>query len=327
MKKRLDVLLTERGLAPSREKAKALIMAGIVYVNNQKEDKAGTSFPEDAVVEVRGQGLRYVSRGGLKLEKAMKAFPIDLTGRYCMDIGASTGGFTDCMLQNGAAGVYAIDVGYGQLDWKLREDPRVVCMEKTNFRYVTPGDLDPDRMPDFASVDVSFISLSKILPPAHAILPAGGEMVCLIKPQFEAGREKVGKKGVVRDPQVHVEVIENVLQIAQDAGFEVLGLSWSPIRGPEGNIEYLMYIRKLPEETDQSIPGEDRQMLPGEDRQNLPGGDQQNLSGGNRQDLPGEVQKNLPGNDRPEQADENSIAGLPTPEQIRELVRKSHETL
>lgn len=327
MKKRLDVLLTERGLAPSREKAKALIMAGIVYVNNQKEDKAGTSFPEDAVVEVRGQGLRYVSRGGLKLEKAMKAFPIDLTGRYCMDIGASTGGFTDCMLQNGAAGVYAIDVGYGQLDWKLREDPRVVCMEKTNFRYVTPGDLDPDRMPDFASVDVSFISLSKILPPAHAILPAGGEMVCLIKPQFEAGREKVGKKGVVRDPQVHVEVIENVLQIAQEAGFEVLGLSWSPIRGPEGNIEYLMYIRKLPEETDQSIPGEDRQMLPGEDRQDLPGGDQQNLSGGNHQDLPDEVQKNLPGNDRPEQADENSIAGLPTPEQIRELVRKSHETL
>ena len=211
MKKRLDVLLTERGLAPSREKAKALIMAGIVYVNNQKEDKAGTSFPEDAVVEVRGQGLRYVSRGGLKLEKAMQCFPIDLNGRFCMDIGASTGGFTDCMLQNGAAGVYAIDVGYGQLDWKLREDPRVICMEKTNFRYVKPEDLDPDRMPDFASVDVSFISLSKILPPAHAILPAGGEMVCLIKPQFEAGREKVGKKGVVRDPQVHIEVIENVL--------------------------------------------------------------------------------------------------------------------
>ena len=244
MKKRLDVLLTERGLAPSREKAKALIMAGIVYVNNQKEDKAGTSFPEDAVVEVRGQGLRYVSRGGLKLEKAMQTFPIDLKGRYCMDIGASTGGFTDCMLQNGAAGVYAIDVGYGQLDWKLREDPRVVCMEKTNFRYVTPDDLDPERMPDFASVDVSFISLSKILPPAHAILPVGGEMVCLIKPQFEAGREKVGKKGVVRDPQVHVEVIENVLKIARGAGFEVLGLSWSPIRGPEGNIEFLSEIRK-----------------------------------------------------------------------------------
>ena len=311
MKKRLDVLLTERGLAPSREKAKALIMAGIVYVNNQKEDKAGTSFPEDAVVEVRGQGLRYVSRGGLKLEKAMQAFPIDLKGRYCMDIGASTGGFTDCMLQNGAAGVYAIDVGYGQLDWKLREDPRVVCMEKTNFRYVTPDDLDPERMPDFASVDVSFISLSKILPPAHAILPVGGEMVCLIKPQFEAGREKVGKKGVVRDPQVHVEVIENVLKIAQDAGFEVLGLSWSPIRGPEGNIEYLMYIRKLPEKNDQNLSGQDLQDLPGENIQNL--------SGENLQDLSGR--------DRQVRAVEITPAGLPAPEEIRELVRKSHETL
>ena len=311
MKKRLDVLLTERGLAPSREKAKALIMAGIVYVNNQKEDKAGTSFPEDAVVEVRGQGLRYVSRGGLKLEKAMQIFPIDLKGRYCMDIGASTGGFTDCMLQNGAAGVYAIDVGYGQLDWKLREDPRVVCMEKTNFRYVTPDDLDPERMPDFASVDVSFISLSKILPPAHAILPVGGEMVCLIKPQFEAGREKVGKKGVVRDPQVHVEVIENVLKIAQDAGFEVLGLSWSPIRGPEGNIEYLMYIRKLPEKNDQNLSGQDLQDLPGENIQNL--------SGENLQDLSGR--------DRQVRAVEIKPAGLPAPEEIRELVRKSHETL
>ena len=311
MKKRLDVLLTERGLAPSREKAKALIMAGIVYVNNQKEDKAGTSFPEDAVVEVRGQGLRYVSRGGLKLEKAMQAFPIDLKGRYCMDIGASTGGFTDCMLQNGAAGVYAIDVGYGQLDWKLREDPRVVCMEKTNFRYVTPDDLDPERMPDFASVDVSFISLSKILPPAHAILPVGGEMVCLIKPQFEAGREKVGKKGVVRDPQVHVEVIENVLKIAQDAGFEVLGLSWSPIRGPEGNIEYLMYIRKLPEKNDQNLSGQDLQDLPGENIQNLSGEDLQDLSG----------------RDRQVRAVEINPAGLPAPEEIRELVRKSHETL
>ena len=311
MKKRLDVLLTERGLAPSREKAKALIMAGIVYVNNQKEDKAGTSFPEDAVVEVRGQGLRYVSRGGLKLEKAMQTFPIDLKGRYCMDIGASTGGFTDCMLQNGAAGVYAIDVGYGQLDWKLREDPRVVCMEKTNFRYVTPDDLDPERMPDFASVDVSFISLSKILPPAHAILPVGGEMVCLIKPQFEAGREKVGKKGVVRDPQVHVEVIENVLKIAEDAGFEVLGLSWSPIRGPEGNIEYLMYIRKLPEKNDPNLSGQDLQDLPGENIQNLSGEDLQDLSG----------------RDRQVRAVEIKPAGLPAPEEIRELVRKSHETL
>ena len=311
MKKRLDVLLTERGLAPSREKAKALIMAGIVYVNNQKEDKAGTSFPEDAVVEVRGQGLRYVSRGGLKLEKAMQAFPIDLKGRYCMDIGASTGGFTDCMLQNGAAGVYAIDVGYGQLDWKLREDPRVVCMEKTNFRYVTPDDLDPERMPDFASVDVSFISLSKILPPAHAILPVGGEMVCLIKPQFEAGREKVGKKGVVRDPQVHVEVIENVLKIAQDAGYEVLGLSWSPIRGPEGNIEYLMYIRKLPEKNDQNLSGQDLQDLPGENIQNHSGEDVQDLPSRDRQVRPVEI----------------TPAGLPAPEEIRELVRKSHETL
>ena len=311
MKKRLDVLLTERGLAPSREKAKALIMAGIVYVNNQKEDKAGTSFPEDAVVEVRGQGLRYVSRGGLKLEKAMQTFPIDLKGRYCMDIGASTGGFTDCMLQNGAAGVYAIDVGYGQLDWKLREDPRVVCMEKTNFRYVTPDDLDPERMPDFASVDVSFISLSKILPPAHAILPVGGEMVCLIKPQFEAGREKVGKKGVVRDPQVHVEVIENVLKIAQDAGFEVLGLSWSPIRGPEGNIEYLMYIRKLPEKNDPNLSGQDLQDLPGENIQNHSGEDVQDLPSRDRQVRPVEI----------------TPAGLPAPEEIRELVRKSHETL
>ena len=277
MKKRLDVLLTERGLAPSRETAKAIIMAGLVYVNNQKEDKAGATFPEEAVVEVRGQGLRYVSRGGLKLEKAMQCFPIDLKGRVCMDIGASTGGFTDCMLQNGASKVYAIDVGYGQLDWKLREDPRVVCMEKTNFRYVTPGDLDPEAMPDFASVDVSFISLSKILPPAAAILPEGGEMVCLIKPQFEAGREKVGKKGVVRDPAVHEQVIESCLEIAVRAGFSVEGLSWSPIRGPEGNIEYLMYLRRLAQAG--------------------------------------------------EQTGEQAGSALPSPEEIREIVRKSHETL
>lgn len=284
MKKRLDVLLTERGLAPSREKAKAIIMAGIVYVNNQKEDKAGSSFPEDAMIEVRGQGLKYVSRGGLKLEKAMECFPIDLKGRVCMDIGASTGGFTDCMLQNGAAKVYAIDVGYGQLDWKLREDPRVVCMEKTNFRYVTPADLDPEAMPDFASVDVSFISLSRILPPAAAILPEGGEMVCLIKPQFEAGREKVGKKGVVRDPKVHEEVIENCLAIAQDTGFSAEGLTWSPIRGPEGNIEYLMYLRRRCED---SCPDK-----------------------------------------RPDLAEANGQEGTgPDREQIREIVRRSHETL
>lgn len=286
MKKRLDVLLTERGLAPSREKAKALIMAGIVYVDNQKEDKAGTSFPEEVSIEVRGQGLRYVSRGGLKLEKALQVFPINLEGRICMDIGASTGGFTDCMLQNGAAGVYAIDVGYGQLDWKLREDPRVICMEKTNFRYVKPEDLDPSKMPDFASVDVSFISLSRILPPAWEILPVGGEMVCLIKPQFEAGRDKVGKKGVVRDPKVHVEVIETVLKTAREDGFEVLGLSWSPIRGPEGNIEYLMYLRRLAER-----------------KTDLEEGLQPTLS----QDADKGVE--------------------PSPEEIRELVRKSHETL
>ena len=202
-KKRLDVLLVERGLASSREKAKALIMAGIVYVNDNKEDKAGASFdPEEARIEVRGATLPYVSRGGLKLEKALQVFPIRLDGRICMDIGASTGGFTDCMLQNGAAKVFAIDVGYGQLDWKLRSDPRVVCMEKTNFRYVKPEDLGDGPAPSFASVDVSFIGLDKILPPALAILTPGGEMVCLIKPQFEAGRDKVGKKGVVRDRKV-----------------------------------------------------------------------------------------------------------------------------
>ena len=258
-KLRLDVLMTERGLAPSREKAKALIMAGIVYVNGQKEDKAGASFdPEEARIEVRGQTLPYVSRGGLKLEKALKVFPIDLKGRICMDIGASTGGFTDCMLQNGAARVFSIDVGYGQLDWKLRSDGRVVCMEKTNFRYVKREDLEAASpgtpMPDFASVDVSFISLSRILPPAFEILEGGGEMVCLIKPQFEAGREKVGKKGVVRDRRVHEEVIETVTAMTEETGFSILGLDYSPIRGPEGNIEYLMYIRK-PREGEEASTG------------------------------------------------------------------------
>ena len=244
-KKRLDVLLVERGLASSREKAKALIMAGIVYVNQNKEDKAGASFdPEEAEIEVRGAALPYVSRGGLKLEKALKVFPIDLTDRVCMDIGASTGGFTDCMLQNGAARVYSIDVGYGQLDWKLRSDPRVVCMEKTNFRYVKPEDLGDGPAPSFASVDVSFIGLDKILPPALQILTPGAEMVCLIKPQFEAGRDKVGKKGVVRDRKVHEEVVRDVTAMAAGLGFEVLGLDYSPIRGPEGNIEYLMHLKK-----------------------------------------------------------------------------------
>jgi 23S rRNA (cytidine1920-2'-O)/16S rRNA (cytidine1409-2'-O)-methyltransferase len=220
-------------------------MAGIVYVNQNKEDKAGACFdPEEAQIEVRGATLRYVSRGGLKLEKALKVFPIDLRDRICMDIGASTGGFTDCMLQNGAGKVYSIDVGYGQLDWKLRSDPRVVCMEKTNFRYVKPEDLGEGPAPSFASVDVSFIGLDKILPAAYAILTPGGEMVCLIKPQFEAGRDKVGKKGVVRDKKVHEEVVRNVTGMTAGLGFEILGLSYSPIRGPEGNIEYLMYIRK-----------------------------------------------------------------------------------
>ena len=244
-KKRLDVLLVEQGFAPSREKAKALIMAGIVYVNQNKEDKAGAAFdPQEAQIEVKGNTLRYVSRGGLKLEKALSSFPIDLKGRVCMDIGASTGGFTDCMLQNGAARVYSIDVGYGQLDWKLRSDPRVVCMEKTNFRYLKPEDLGEGPVPSFASVDVSFIGLDKILPAAHAILEPGGEMVCLIKPQFEAGRDKVGKKGVVRDKKVHEEVVRDVTSMAVGLGFDLLGLDYSPIRGPEGNIEYLMYIKK-----------------------------------------------------------------------------------
>ena len=246
MKERLDVLLVKNGLAPSREKAKIMIMEGNVFVAGQREDKAGSTFPEDAEIEVRGSSLKYVSRGGLKLEKALASFPIDLNDCICMDIGASTGGFTDCMLQNGASKVYAIDVGYGQLAWKLRSDERVVCMEKTNFRYVTDEQIKEPV--DFASVDVSFISLSKILPVAYPLLKEDGEMACLIKPQFEAGREKVGKKGVVRDPKVHEEVIKNVFGFAADAGFDVCGLEYSPVRGPEGNIEYLMYIRKNADE-------------------------------------------------------------------------------
>ena len=244
-KKRLDVLLFERGLSESREKAKTIIMSGIVYVNGVKEDKAGSVFdPEKSKIEVRGVTLKYVSRGGLKLEKAMEVFPIDLTGAVAMDIGASTGGFTDCMLQNGAVKVYSIDVGHGQLAWKLRNDERVICMEKTNFRYVTPDDI-PEPI-DFASVDVSFISLSRILPPAYALLKPGASMAVLIKPQFEAGREKVGKKGVVRDKATHTEVISDCIGYARDTGFEVAGLDHSPIRGPEGNIEYLMYLIKGP---------------------------------------------------------------------------------
>lgn len=242
MKERLDVLLVQRGLAPSREKAKAMIMEGNVFVENQREDKAGASVSTEAEIEVRGNTLKYVSRGGLKLEKAMTHFGLDMDGKVCMDIGASTGGFTDCMLQNGAKKVFAVDVGYGQFAWKLRTDERVVCMEKTNIRYVTLEDIGEGL--DFASADVSFISLSKVLPPAKELLKEDGEMVCLIKPQFEAGREKVGKKGVVRDPKVHLEVIEKVLAAAMELGFSILHLEYSPIKGPEGNIEYLVHIKK-----------------------------------------------------------------------------------
>lgn len=242
MKERLDVLLVQRGLAASREKAKAVIMAGNVLVDGQREDKAGTMFDEKVEITVKGSQLRYVSRGGLKLEKAMSHFDVTPDGKVCMDIGASTGGFTDCMLQNGAVKVYAVDVGHGQLDWRLRNDPRVVCMEKTNIRYVTPEHIqEPVAL---ASVDVSFISLTKVLLPARELLTGDGEMVCLIKPQFEAGREKVGKKGVVRDPAVHVEVIEKVTAYAVSIGFDVLALEFSPIKGPEGNIEYLVHLKK-----------------------------------------------------------------------------------
>lgn len=243
MKERLDVILVSQGYAESREKAKAIIMSGNVYVNGQKEDKAGTSFDVTKVrIEVRGSTLKYVSRGGLKLEKAMEKWGFDLHNKVCMDIGASTGGFTDCMLQSGAAKVYAVDVGHGQLAWKLRNDARVVCMEQTNFRYMQPRDIQEKL--DFASVDVSFISLTKILIPARNLLKTGGEMVCLIKPQFEAGREKVGKNGVVRETNTHQEVIEKIVDYADSIGFTVLDLEFSPIKGPEGNIEYLIHIRK-----------------------------------------------------------------------------------
>ena len=242
MKKRLDILMTERALAPSREKAKAYIMSGSVYVDGQKEDKAGTMFPEEVSIEVRGNTLPYVSRGGLKLEKAMKNFGVSLEGKVCMDVGASTGGFTDCMLQNGAVKVYSIDVGYGQLDWKLRNDPRVVCMEKTNIRYVLPEHLEEKA--DFSSIDVSFISLTKVLLPVRNLLTDEGEIVCLIKPQFEAGREKVGKKGVVREKSTHLEVIAKVIDYAVSIGFFVQELEFSPIKGPEGNIEYLVHLKK-----------------------------------------------------------------------------------
>ncbi len=239
-KKRLDVAMTERGLSESRQKAQAIIMAGEVYVDGRKVDKAGTAVEEESKIEVRGKVLRYVSRGGLKLEKAMTCWPIHLKGAVCADIGASTGGFTDCMLQNGAEMVYAVDVGYNQLDWRLRTHPKVVCMERTNARYLTREQIP--RPLDFFSVDVSFISLNLILPAVRPLMKEGGSGVCLVKPQFEAGRDKVGKKGVVRDPQVHLEVLEQFLEHADHAGFSVLDLTFSPIKGPEGNIEYLGYL-------------------------------------------------------------------------------------
>ena len=246
MKERLDVLLVKRGLAPSREKAKTIIMSGIVFVDNQREDKAGTFFDEKVNIEVRGKTLKYVSRGGLKLEKAMDSFGVELKEKICMDVGASTGGFTDCMLQNGAVKVYSVDVGHGQLAWKLLQDERVVCMEKTNIRYVTPEDIGEPI--DFSSIDVSFISLSKVLPAVCRYLKDQGQVVALIKPQFEAGREKVGKKGVVREKSTHIEVIEAVAGYALSAGFAVLNLDFSPIKGPEGNIEYLVHLEKWQEE-------------------------------------------------------------------------------
>ena len=242
MKTRLDLRLVQLGLVTGRDKAKAVIMAGTVYVNGQKADKAGFEVSEEDKIELRGETLRYVSRGGLKLEKAMESCPITIDGTVCMDIGASTGGFTDCMLQNGAKKVYAIDVGYGQLAWKLRTDDRVINLERTNFRHVTNEQV-PDPV-DFASVDVSFISLTLILPPALPLLAEGGQMVCLIKPQFEAGKGLVGKKGVVKDPQIHKDVIVKVIDFAHQNGFSVLGLTYSPVKGPEGNIEYLVHLQK-----------------------------------------------------------------------------------
>lgn len=247
-KERLDVLLVKRGLAESREKAKAIIMTGNVFVKEQREDKAGSTFDEDVAIEVKGAPMKYVSRGGYKLEKAMELWQVPLEDKICMDVGSSTGGFTDCMLQNGAHKVYAIDVGTNQLAWKLRQDERVVSMEKTNIRYVTHENV-PDEI-GFSSIDVAFISLTKVLVPVRNLLDGNGQVVCLIKPQFEAGKDKVGKKGVVRDKKVHLEVVRNIITYALAIGFDVLGLSFSPIKGPEGNIEYLLYIEKNTETTD-----------------------------------------------------------------------------
>lgn len=260
MKQRLDVALVERGLIASREKAKVVIMEGLVYVNGQKSDKAGAQVKDDDKIEVRGETLRYVSRGGKKLEKAMQVFPITLNDCICIDIGASTGGFTDCMLQNGAKKVYSVDVGYGQLAWSLRTDERVVNLERTNIRYVTEEQI-PDPI-DFISVDVSFISLTLVLPVAYRLLRPGAQMVCLVKPQFEAGKDKVGKKGVVREPQIHKEVIQKVAVCAKELGFLRMGLDFSPIKGPEGNIEYLLFLKKPENETQESEENLAEEKLP-----------------------------------------------------------------
>lgn len=257
-KERLDVLLVQQGLAASREKAKAVIMAGEVFVDNQREDKAGQTFPITAKIEVRGKKMKYVSRGGYKLERALERFPIELMDKVCMDVGSSTGGFTDCMLQNDAKYVYAVDVGTNQLAWSLRQDARVCSMEKTNIRYVIPEDIG--QAVDFVSIDVAFISLTKVLLPVKALMKADGQIVCLIKPQFEAGREKVGKKGVVRDKKVHEEVIEQVMNYAKSIGFHVLGLEHSPIRGPEGNIEYLLYMENEEREAE-SVTAEEKREI------------------------------------------------------------------
>lgn len=254
MKKRLDVLLVEKNFFESREQARRTIMAGDVFVDNQRVDKPGTSVKEEADIEVKGKKMPYVSRGGLKLEKALKNFDLNLEGAVCMDIGASTGGFTDCMLQNGASKVYSIDVGYGQLAWKLRQDSRVVCMERQNIRHLESEKIDPKA--NFASIDVSFISLKLVLPKAWELLKEKGRIVALIKPQFEAGRDKVGKKGVVRDPKTHVEVIERVSMQACCLGFDILDLDYSPIKGPEGNIEYLIYLEKMDNIIDESEQGD-----------------------------------------------------------------------
>ena len=255
MKERLDILLVQRNLVESREKAKAIIMSGNVFVEGQREDKAGSFFADTVEIEVKGAPVKYVSRGGFKLEKAIEQYGVSLEGKICMDVGSSTGGFTDCMLQNGAKKVYAVDVGTNQLAWKLRQDERVISMEKTNIRYLMPEQI-ADRM-DFISIDVAFISLTKVLLPIRELLKDLGEIVCLIKPQFEAGREKVGKKGVVRDPRVHIEVIEKIISYTVNIGFRVLNLDYSPIRGPEGNIEYLLHIQK----SENSFQNDDKKEL------------------------------------------------------------------